>query len=119
VGWQGPSGAGNAQSSQTSTTETSGGSVSIQIGGVKLSVKSDKDPQVVEDIAAYVDDKVGGIREMAPSVATDKLLMLASMTVAEELFEARERVERLESALKERLDKCMAVLDDAEADRGR
>ncbi len=119
MGWQGPSGAGNAQSSQTSTTETSGGSVSIQIGGVKLSVKSDKDPQVVEDIAAYVDDKVGGIREMAPSVATDKLLMLASMTVAEELFEARERVERLESALKERLDKCMAVLDDAEADRGR
>lgn len=116
MGWQGPSGAGNAQSSQTSTTEKSGGSVSVQIGGVKLSVKSDKDPRMVEDIAAYVDNKVGSIRDMAPSVATDKLLMLASMTVAEELFEARQRVERLESALKERLDNCMTVLDEAESD---
>lgn len=106
-----------AQTSQTATTEAANGSVSVQIGGQKLSVKSDKDPQLVADIAAYVDGKVGALREMAPSSVTmDKLLILASMTVAEELFESRERVRTLETALRERVQNCLTVLDEVDGD---
>lgn len=115
MAWQG-SKANSAPTSQTSTSDASSGSVSVQIGGQKLSVKSDKDPQLVADIAAYVDDKVGSIREMAPSVSMDKLLILASMTVAEELFEARARVQLLETSLRERVQSCLAVLDEADSD---
>lgn len=116
MAWQGSKSAQNAQSAQTSTTETASGSVSVQVGGVKLSLKSDKDPKLVQEIAAYVDGKVGAVREMAPSsVPMDKLLMLASMTVAEELFDARKRVQDLESALKDRVDNCLSVLDDLDS----
>lgn len=117
MAWQGSKSAQGAQTSQTSTTEPSKpGAVSVQVGGVKLSLKSDKDPQIVQDIAAYVDKQVDAVRELAPSVALDKALMLASLTVAEELFEARERVRTLETHLRERVDNCLAVLDDLDPD---
>ncbi len=109
--WQGSKSAPGAQSSQTSTTEPSG-AVSVQVGGVKLSLKSDKDPQLVADIAAYLNEKVGAVREMAPTAPLDKTLMLASLTVAEELFDAQARVRELETSLRERIDMCLSVLDD-------
>jgi len=112
VAWQGSK--TGAQTSQTTTTEPSGagGSVSVSVGGVKLSLKSDKNPDLVADIAAYVDDKVGAVREMAPSVPMDKALMLASLTVAEELFDAQARLRELESTLKERVNSCLTTLDE-------
>lgn len=116
VAWQGSKGAGGSQTSQTSTTQTQTGSVSVEVGGVKLSLRSDKDPKVVQSIASYVDEKVGAIREAAPSVPIDKLLMLASLTVAEELFDARSRVDNLELELKERVATCLALLEDLETE---
>lgn len=86
--------------------------MSVSVGGVKLSLKSDKNPQLVHDIAAYVDDKVGAVREMAPSVPMDKALMLASLTVAEELFDAQARLRELETTLRERVDLCLSTLDE-------
>ena len=115
MAWQGSKGAGTSQTSQTST-QTQTGSVSVEVGGVKLSLRSDKDPQVVENIAAYVDEKVGSIREAVPSVPMDTLLMLASLTVAEELFDARARVDTLEAELKERVETCLALLDDLDSE---
>ena len=115
MAWQG-SKTNTAQTSQTTTTEPPSGSVSVQIGGQKLTVKSDKDPQLVADIAAYVDEKVGTLRELAPSVALDKLLILASMTVAEELFDTRARLNFLETSLRDRVNNCLAVMDDVDAD---
>ena len=111
MAWQGSK--TGAQTSQTATTEPSaGGAVSVSVGGVKLSLKSDKNPQLVADIAAYVDDKVGAVREMAPSVPMDKALMLASLTVAEELFDAQARLRELEMTLKERVGNCLSALDE-------
>ena len=111
--WQGSKSAPGAQSAQTATTEPAGGgAVSVQVGGVKLSLKSDKDPNLVADIAAYVNDKVDAVRELAPKAPMDKQLMLASLTVAEELFDAQRRVRELEGTLRERVDMCLAVLDD-------
>ncbi len=114
MAWQG-SKTNGASATQTATTETSSaGAVNIQIGGQKLTVKSDKDPALVAEIAAYVDDKVSDLRAMAPNVALDKLLILASMTVAEELFESRARLDTIESALETRVKNCLAALDKME-----
>lgn len=113
MAWQGSKSAPGASTSQTATTEpASSGAVSVQVGGVKLSLKSDKDPQLVADIAAYVNEKVGAVREVAPAAPLDKALMLASLTVAEELFDAQARVRELETSLRERVHMCLAALDD-------
>ena len=49
---------------------------------------------------------------MAPNAPLDKAMMLASLTVAEELFEAQERVRVLEATLRERVNNCLAALDE-------
>lgn len=116
MAWQGSKNAPSA--SQTATTEPSTGdtAVNVQVGGVKLALRSDKDPKLVQSIATYLDSKVGDIRSQAPGVPLDKALILASLTVAEELFDAQARVRVLENSLRERIDNCLAMLDELEAD---
>ncbi len=82
----------------TQTTSTTGPSkpVSVEIRGQRLSVRSNHDPAFVQRLADHIDQKVGELQKMAPSVPLSKLLMLASMTVAEELFEARQEIESFE-----------------------
>ncbi len=111
-----------SKSTKSTTTETAdssnsrSGSVSVHIRGQKLSIKSDRDPKHVNELAAYVDQKVGVLQDAAPSVSLDKLLMLASMNVAEELFEARRKSEELRQALQQKVNSAMAIIDEAEAD---
>ena len=64
--------------------------VEVEIRGKRLSVRTDHDPQRVHEMADYLDEKVRQLQAMAPSAPFDKLLMLASLTVVEELFEASE-----------------------------
>lgn len=91
----------------TSTSET----ISVEIRGQTLSVRSDHDPEFVRRLAGHIDEKVAEIQENAPSVPLSKLLMLASMTVAEELFEARNELEQLRGSIQERTDTMMSLLE--------
>lgn len=111
MAWQ-----GSKSTSQTATESTSPSSIQVKVGGVSLTLKSEKDPQLVTDIVDYVNAKVDMVTTAAPSVRIDKALMLASLNVAEELFEARARVHELEAALQTHVDACLAVITDMERD---
>lgn len=50
---------------------------------------------------------------MAPSAPLSKLLMLASMTVAEELFDARQEIDRLRDEITECTGTMFSLLDQA------
>lgn len=93
------------QNVQTSTTSENRdlGPVDVEIQGKTLSIRSDRDPEVVEELANYVDETLGELREAAPGAPTDKLLMMASLTVAEELFEAESEIERLRDEIENRV----------------
>jgi len=92
------------QNVQTSTTAEKRelGPVDVEIQGKSLSIRSDRDPEVVEHLADYIDETLGELREAAPGAPTDKLLMMASLKVAEELFEARSEIENLRGQIQER-----------------
>jgi len=115
VGWQ-ESKEPNPAASQTTTRESQAGSVSVEIGGKRLALKTDREDAHIERLATYVDDKLETLRRSAPSVAHDKLLMMVSMTLAEELFEARQELERLRSSVRERVDRCLTAIDEAESE---
>lgn len=93
------------QNVQTSTTsETSElGRVDVEIQGKTLSIRSDRDAEVVQELADYIDETLGDLREAAPGAPSDKLLMMASLTVAEELFEARSEIDRLRGEIEDRV----------------
>lgn len=89
---------------RTSTTSEKSdfGKIDVEIFGQTLSIRSDRDPEFVEKLASYIDETLGQLRESAPQAPTDKLLMMTSLTVAEELFEARSDLENLEEEVHDR-----------------
>lgn len=105
-----------SEGGSSTTTKTTSGSVDVRICGKKLSIRSDQDPKHVTELADYVNGKVESLRELAPSVPVEKLLMLASLTIAEELFDARGDNDALRATLKKRVDAAIALVDEVEAD---
>lgn len=101
----------NVRTSTTSETKDLG-AVDVEIQGQTLSIRSDHSPEFVERIAEYVDAKVGELEDAAPGAPTDKLLMMASLTMAEELFEARGEIEELRREIRERTADMEALLEE-------
>lgn len=101
------------QNVQTSTTSESRdlGPVDVEIQGKTLSIRSDRDPEVVERLAEYVDETLGELEEAAPGAPNDKLLMMASLTVAEELFEAESEIERLRDEIESRVSDMRQLIE--------
>lgn len=100
------------QTQQTTTTAPRQPSpVSIEIRGKRLSIKTDHDPDHVLQLARYVDSKVRSLQTAAPNAPFEKLLMLASLNIAEELFEAQEAVVRMRRGVTERTEAMIALLD--------
>ena len=100
-------------SSTTGTTTTTGNeTVTVDILGHRLSLKSDKDPKHVQDLARYINEKARNIQSAAPKVGIEKLMMLVSMMVAEELYEAKRESDTLRTALQVKVDAALAMLDE-------
>lgn len=97
-----------------SNTVTTAGSVGVEIRGHKLSIKSDKDPAHVQELAKFIDGKAAQLQAMAPGVSLEKILMLVSMTVAEELFDARDQNRTLKEQFKLRVDAALKAVEDVE-----
>lgn len=102
-----------AQQTQTTTAKPAShaGAVTVEIRGKRLSIRTDHDPEYVMQLARYMDNKVRSLQTMAPSAPFEKLLMLASLNVAEELFDSQESLMRMRRAVADRTESMMALLD--------
>lgn len=90
--------------------------VTIEIGGTKLSIKTDRTLDSVTELAQYIDEKLDALTQAAPSVKKEKLLLMVSMTVAEELFETRQELTELKSSVQSIVGNCLKMIDDGETD---
>ncbi|GEM_PF-4164239 len=90
--------------------------VNVKIGGTKLSIKSDRDPRYVTELADYIDEKLDTLQKAAPSVSREKLMMLISLNVAEELFDAQGELRSLKESIQVAVGNCLNILDTAEDD---
>jgi cell division protein ZapA len=86
--------------------------VGVEIRGQRLTIRSNHDPEFVQRLASHIDGKVAELQKAAPAVSLSKLLMLASMTVAEELFEARQEIDSLRDEISERTDAMLDLLEE-------
>lgn len=98
--------------SSTSSEETNrSGPINIEIKGHRLTIRSDRDAAFVRSLARYIDGTLEELQNGAPSAPFDKLLMLASMTVAEELFEARRELTHLRRELADKTESMFELID--------
>ena len=83
-------------------------SVTVQIAGLRYSLKTDDDDRTVKALAAYVDGKIRDIQRQAKVPDTQAVAVLTALQIAEELF--AERRESLE--LRKRIrEKSQSLLD--------
>ncbi len=83
--------------------------IMVEIFGQQLNLKSAADPQYASDLAEFVDDQ---IRKVA-SQSNDplKVALLASMNIANELFEERKARQETTEAISQRADSLIEMLE--------
>ena len=84
----------------------------VTIRGATIQLRTDMNEEILERLASYVDDKM---RELDPKNALpqSKVSMLASLTIAGELMEERERSSEGRRDIARRLEHLHELLDEA------
>ncbi len=72
--------------------------VGVRIYGQDYTISGERDEQTIVEIAAYVDAKMREIGRFFAGGAQGSLAVLAAVNVADELFEAKEKIAALEAA---------------------
>lgn len=65
-------------------------SVTVRIGGRDYSIRSDADPAYTRKCAEYVNEKMHEIRETMGSLETEKIAILAALSLADNFFQFKE-----------------------------
>jgi len=69
------------------------------------------DGDYLERLSVYVDGKMREIQESSQTVDTVKVAVMAALNIADELFQQRDRTERVEAAIADKSLRCSEVLD--------
>lgn len=70
-------------------------SVTVSIFGQEYTLKGGADPEYVQKVAQFVDERMNEVASHAPVATTARVAILAAVNIADELF--REQQKRLES----------------------
>ena len=69
--------------------------VSVRIAGEEHTIRANAEPEYMRVCARFVDERVSDIRSKGGLMETHKATILAALSIADELFQAREELERV------------------------
>ena len=87
--------------------------VKVDIFYQSYPIHGDLDEDYIRKIAAYVDQKMKSISEMARTGDTQKVAVLAAIAIADELHRLREERGQQETILKEQAERCLTLVERA------
>jgi len=87
--------------------------VKLEIYGQAYNLSVEENEDYLKELAAYVDAKMYAVADAAHTVDTVKVAVLAALNIADELFMARAREQRLQGPLRERVEKCVSLVERA------
>ena len=85
----------------------------LEIYGQAYNLSVEENEDYLKELAAYVDAKMYAVADAAHTVDTVKVAVLAALNIADELFMARAREQRLQGPLRERVEKCVSLVERA------
>jgi cell division protein ZapA len=85
--------------------------ISVEIAGQRYPIRSGLDPDYVNRLAVYVDDKMRAAADSAPTGDSVRLAVLAALNIADELFRCRESSHTRDGQLAERAGELERLLD--------
>jgi cell division protein ZapA (FtsZ GTPase activity inhibitor) len=85
--------------------------VKVSIAGHKLSLRTDAKPRYIKELADYVNGKIDKAKASGKIATTHALALLTALTIADELFQAREDKDKLERQVRERAQRILRYLE--------
>jgi len=85
-------------------------SVTVNIFGRDYTLRGDADPEYVQRIAAFVDERMGEVARSATVASTAKVAILAAVNIADELFREQRRRLESEASIEDRSDQITRLL---------
>lgn len=86
-------------------------SVSVEVGGQRLNLKTDADEEYVRALAHLVNQKLADAKSGSRAVATQSLAILAAMSIADDLLQLRQRDAAFRKEVKQRSRLLLELLD--------
>jgi cell division protein ZapA len=86
-------------------------SVTVEIYGSEYRIRGDADAESIQEIAHYVDSKMGEVSDATTMSSALKVAILAALNIAGELFREREDRNRLLAQVHERAEELTRSLD--------
>jgi cell division protein ZapA len=89
----------------------SGRVISVEIHGQRYPIRSALDPDYVNRLAVYVDDKIRAAADSTRTGDSVRLAVLAALNIADELFRCRDANHARDGELAERAGELERLLD--------
>lgn len=87
--------------------------IKVQIFDQPYSIGGDLDEKYVNQLAAYVDEKMREVAEATHMVDTQRVAVLAALAIADELQTLRTEREEVEGKLRDRAHRCLSLVERA------
>ncbi len=88
-------------------------STEVELLGELYTIKSEKDPERVKEIAAFLDSKMREIRSVAPTATLLKVIILTAFYITEELFESKKELTETINTMEEKTANILKMLGDS------
>jgi cell division protein ZapA (FtsZ GTPase activity inhibitor) len=89
--------------------------VAVKLAGQTLNLRTEDDPESVQSIAAYLQERIDEIRRgVGENVSTHQVALLAGLQVVEELFRLRRDLGQLQGSTARRVRRVLSLLDEHE-----
>jgi cell division protein ZapA len=85
--------------------------VPVEIDGQRYPIRTALDPVYVTRLAAYVEEKMRAAADSTPTSDSVRLVVLAALNIADELFRCRETSDARDGELAERAEEIERLLD--------
>lgn len=84
----------------------------VEIFGTSYTVKGEEDPEYVQSLARYVDEKMRALQKKSPpTVSAHKIAVLAAVNIADELFKLRRRQTEVENIIQKKTEDLLGILE--------
>src|SRR5262245_48228628 len=85
--------------------------VPVNVQGHQYPISTSLDPDYVQQLASFVDEKMRDAGESTPSADSLRLAVLAALNIADELFRCRDATDLRNGELAERAGELERLLD--------
>ena len=87
--------------------------VTVRIGGEDHTIRANVEPEYTRKCAELVDHRISEIKKQLGLIESHKAAILAALSITDEMFQARARVEEMEASSAKRAESLVMRLEQA------